>query len=289
MVDFLTLDADLGPPAERERAARVLEGGGLILLPQTPFEVRASERDLIDPVVLGGKSKNVSFDPGTGEVGGSSLEGERLAAVGAMIARYADFADGLIATILPGYSSALQRRRTSFRPGAVSTRALSPRKDDRRLHTDAFPSSPVQGRRILRVFSNVNPAGRERVWEVGNDDFETFARSRSDLLKGRSEAVRGLMQALKVTRGRRTAYDQAMLELHDGAKLDDAWQAAAPRTRVAFPAGSSWIVYTDASLHAALEGQHAFEQTYLLPVEAMYDPERSPLRALERVTGRVLV
>ena len=289
MVDFLTLDARLGPAAERARAAEVLEGGGLILLPQTPFEVQAHEAELIDPAVLTPKSKNVSLDPASGVVGGTSLEGARREAMGAMIGRYADFAEGLITTLLPGYAGALQRRRTSFRPGAVETRALSPRKDDRRLHVDAFPSSPVQGRRILRVFSNVDPMGRDRVWEVGDDDFETFASSRSDILKGRGETVRGLMQTLGITRGRRTPYDQAMLELHDGAKLDDAWQATAPRTRVAFPAGSSWIVYTDASLHAALAGQHAFEQTYLLPVGAMYDPERSPLRALERVTGRVLV
>ncbi len=289
MVDLLTLGADLGPAPERPRAAAVLEGGGLILLPQTPFVVRDGERDLIDPAVLAPKSKNVSLDPASGEVGGSLLEGARREAMGAMIARYAEFAEGLIGAILPGYSGSLQRRRTSFRPGAVDSRALSPRKDDRRLHVDAFPSSPVQGRRILRVFSNVDPKGRDRVWEVGNDDFETFARGLSDRLKGRSESVRALMQTLKITRGRRTAYDQAMLELHDAAKLDDAWQAAAARTRVAFPSGSSWIVYTDGSLHAALAGQHAFEQTYLLPVEAMYDPDRSPLRALERMTGRALV
>ena len=92
-----------------------------------------------------------------------------------------------------------------------------------------------------------------------------------------------------VTRGRRTGYDQAMLELHDAAKLDDGWQAAAPHRRVAFPAGSSWIVYTDGVLHAALEGQHAFEQTYLLPVAAMAQPERSPLRVLERMLARPLV
>ena len=288
MVELLTLDADLGPPMARARAAEVLEGGGLILLPQTPFPLLDSEQDLIDPAVLGAKSKNVSLDPRSGAVGGSILEGERSQAMGAMIARYAAFAEDLIGRLLPGYSSALQRRRTSFRPGAVDSRALSPRKDDRRLHVDAFPSSPVQGRRILRVFSNVDPKGRDRVWEVGDQDFESFASSRKGWLKGRSAFTRSLLQVLHVTRGRRTAYDQAMLELHDAAKLDNEWQAEVARTRVAFPSGSSWIVYTDASLHAALEGQHAFEQTYLLPVEAMYDPERSPLRALERVTGRVL-
>lgn len=289
MPEILTLDAASGPPAARARAAEVLEGGGLILLPQTPFRLNDSEQALIDPAVLSPGSKNVSLDPQTGTIGGCSLESAPREAMLGMIERYASFADALIGDLLPGYSSALQRRRTSFRPGAVDDRVLSPRKDDRRLHVDAFPSSPVQGRRILRVFSNVDPMGRDRVWEVGDVDFETFAAGLKGRLQGRSELTRALLETLKITRGRRTAYDQAMLELHDIAKLDDAWQASAPRTRVAFPSGSSWIVYTDASLHAALSGQHAFEQTYLLPVEAMYDPQRSPLRALERITGRALV
>ena len=73
-----------------------------------------------------------------------------------------------------------------------------------------------------------------------------------------------------------------MLQLHDKAKLDDGWQASAPKTRMAFPAGSTWVVYTDSVLHAALSGQHAFEQTYLMPIDGMADERRSPLRILER-------
>jgi hypothetical protein len=37
-----------------------------------------------------------------------------------------------------------------------------------------------------------------------------------------------------------------------------------------------------------LSGQFAFEQTFYLPVEAMRDPERSPLRVLERLVGKSL-
>ncbi len=48
-------------------------------------------------------------------------------------------------------------------------------------------------------------------------------------------------------------------------------------------------MFTDAALHAAMGGQHALEQTFLLPVEAMADPDGSPLRTLERLTGRRLV
>jgi hypothetical protein len=80
-----------------------------------------------------------------------------------------------------------------------------------------------------------------------------------------------------------------MLQLHDKAKLDDQWQSSAPKSRLSFPAGSTWVVYTDSVLHAAIGGQHAFEQTYLMPVAGMADERRSPLRILERLTGQALV
>ena len=42
-------------------------------------------------------------------------------------------------------------------------------------------------------------------------------------------------------------------------------------------------------MHAALAGQHAFEQTYLLPPQAMQDEARAPLRILEAVLGRAML
>ena len=40
--------------------------------------------------------------------------------------------------------------------------------------------------------------------------------------------------------------------------------------------------------HAATAGQYQLEQTFLLPVEAMREPERSPLRVLEKLKRRRL-
>ena len=270
-----------------DQAANALEGGGLVLFETLAFPLSAEEQALADPAILAAKSKNVSLDPRTGALGGTVLEGEPRARMAAAAARYAAFADALIARLLPRYAPALERRRTSFRPGAVDQRALSPRKDDKRLHLDAFPSSPVGGKRILRVFSNVDPAGRPRLWRLGDESLESHARARLHRYPRQGTRARA-MAALRITRGLRTDYDAAMLKLHDGAKLDDAWQATAPHTEVSLPAGSTWIVYTDGVLHAALRGQHAFEQTYLMPVEAMAHPERSPLRTLERLAGRAL-
>jgi len=85
-----------------------------------------------------------------------------------------------------------------------------------------------------------------------------------------------------------TEYDRIMLRLHDTGKLDAAYQARAPRADVTFPAGATWLCFTDQVLHAALAGHCALEQTFHLPITAMAHPDRSPLRTLERLAGRAL-
>jgi hypothetical protein len=79
-----------------------------------------------------------------------------------------------------------------------------------------------------------------------------------------------------------------MLSLHDAAKRDAAYQKNAPHTALEFPPGSSWLVYTDQVLHAALGGEFALEQTFHFDVARMGEPERAPIRVLERLTGRPL-
>jgi hypothetical protein len=97
-----------------------------------------------------------------------------------------------------------------------------------------------------------------------------------------------LLALLRVTKTRRTAYDALMLQLHDCMKTDDEFQQTSPQSRVDLPAGSTWVAFTDQVSHAATAGQYQLEQTFLLPVDAMNEPDRSPLRVLERVTQRRL-
>jgi hypothetical protein len=72
-------------------------------------------------------------------------------------------------------------------------------------------------------------------------------------------------------------------------KADTEYQVAAPQSRFEFPPGSTWMAFTDQVSHAAMAGQFQLEQTFLLPIDAMLDPQRSPLRILERLVGRRLV
>jgi len=97
-----------------------------------------------------------------------------------------------------------------------------------------------------------------------------------------------VLRLLRITKSRRSAYDALMLQLHDAMKGDAVYQAEASQTSIDFPSGSTWIAFTDAVSHAAMAGQYQLEQTFLLPVAAMIEPERSPLRILERIKGCAL-
>ena len=273
---------------ERARAVAALEGGRVVFLPRLPFELLPAEQAFRTDKTLDDSRKNISFDPKTGRCHGSGFEGERLAALTAMLDRFGRGAESLVRELLPRYAPALERARTSFRPAEIAGRSYTPRHDDKRLHVDAFPTRPMRGRRILRLFSNIAPDGVMREWRVG-EPFPDFAQKFLPRVKPMAPGQAWVMDLLGLTKGRRTPYDQIMLGLHDGGKLDAGYQANAPRAALSFPTGSTWMCFTDSVLHAALAGRCALEQTFHLPVEAMAEPDRSPLRVLERLSGRALV
>ena len=268
------------------RAAGCLESGNVLFQKASFFAVAPSEQPLFSPSVLA-SGKNVSFDPATGQVGGSSLTGDLATALRGMLSRYSDEAHAFVSRLCPEYAPHLVRGRTSFRPVEIAGRASSWRKDDTRLHIDAFPATPVQGRRILRVFANVNPMGKPRTWRIG-DSFDEVGRRFAASLKLPLPGAGVVLSALRITKSPRSAYDALMLQLHDRMKEDAEFQQASPQTTCEFPAGSAWMVFTDAVSHAAMAGQYQLEQTFLLPVDAMKDPQRSPLRILEQLKGRRL-
>jgi hypothetical protein len=273
---------------DQSRSAAVsLESGDVLWQRHGFFAVDAREAPLFSPAVLSG-GKNVSFDPVSGQLGGSSLAGEPSSTLRAMLSRFSDDAHRFVERTCPQYGRRIVRGRTSFRPVEIAGRASSWRKDDTRLHIDAFPASPVQGRRILRVFANVNPQGRPRSWRVG-DRFDAVGRYFAPALRMPVPGAGAVLSLLKITKTPRSPYDALMLQLHDRMKEDTAYQQSAPQTAFDFPAGSAWMAFTDAVSHAAMAGQYQLEQTFLLPVDAMLDEQQSPLRVLERLKGRPLL
>ena len=284
----LNIDTWKGPYGESDRceAIEALESGAVLYFPHLPFALRTEEQPLLTPALSSGRAKNISLDP-TGKLKHDSAAGEERALLQAMMQRFALDAVSLVGGLFPSYAEKLERARTSYRPAEIAGRKYSPIKDDTRLHVDAFPTRPMRGRRIMRLFSNVNPGRAPRVWNVG----EPFAEMAGKILPRVKEpmAVSGWFKAATFqTRGVRSPYDNLMLGLHDEAKLDLEYQNTTSKTEIAFPPGTTWLCYTDQVMHAALSGQFVLEQTFHLDIDAMTHPDRAPIRVLEKMTGRAL-
>jgi hypothetical protein len=203
-----------------------------------------------------------------------------------MLRRYYEQCGTLLRSLIPEYKGRLTPGFTSFRPVEIAGRQTAWRKDDTRLHIDAFPSRPMQGLRILRIFTNIHRS-EARHWRVGGgfeDVAERFWRQVRREVPGSS----WMLQRLHITKGRRTPYDHLMLGIHDRMKADARYQNDFPHTDLRMKPRTTWVCFTDAVPHAAMAGQFALEQTFYLPVDAMREPRQSPLRVLERLTGRVL-
>ena len=271
----------------RDQAIDWLESGQVLHLPGLPFTIAPDEAFLLSPSIMGSDRKNISLDPAIGSVSNTSLKGRQAVCLAAMMQRFAGCATSLITGLFPPYAEHLDRARTSFRPAEIANRAYSPRHDDRLLHVDAFPSRPMRGRRILRLFSNIAPDGAPRAWRIG-EPFPDFAHKFLPRTRPSLPGTAWLLEQFGITKGRRSAYDHLMLRLHDSGKLDASYQSAAPKADVSFSAGTTWLCFTDQVLHAALAGHCALEQTFHLPIAAMAHPSRSPVRVLEAIAGRPL-
>ena len=277
--------ADDGPTRGVEA---VVERGHVLSFPHLPFALSESERKFLDPLWADPKAKNISVRWPAGELRGATGESADLLAITRMVVRYAEQSEAFALRLFPHYRGQLRRGNTSFRPTDVAGRVRSWRQDDTRLHVDAFPSNPMQGTRLLRVFCNVNPAGRPREWRVG-EPFEAHARRYLGQIGKPVPGAAWLLETLGITKRRRTGYDHLMLRLHDAAKADPGFQRESPQQRVDFAPGTTWVCFSDQVLHAALGGQHMFEQTFYLGPQALAHPQSAPLAILERLTGQALL
>lgn len=279
-----TWDAD-GPTHGVED---VVESGHVLAFPHLAFALDDAEKRFLDPRWADPKAKNISLRWPAGELRGAAGEAADRAGLRAMIARYAERSEAFVLRLFPHYLGKLRRGNTSFRPTDVTGRIRSWRQDDTRLHVDAFPSNPMQGTRLLRVFCNVNPGGEPRRWRVG-EPFEAHARRYLDTIAAPWPGSAWLLATLGITKRRRTGYDHLMLQLHDRAKADLEFQKSSPQQRVDFAPGTTWVCFSDQVLHAAMGGQYMMEQTFYLDASHLAHPARSPLAILERLTGRALL
>jgi hypothetical protein len=267
----------------------VVEDGGVLRLDGLP-PLLPPEHDLglLDPALADPRSKNISLNPSDGQLHGALGDAAAQQAMRELLAAYQAQALQLVTALAPEYGGAVRLAAASLRLLSTAGRQTSWRKDDSRLHVDAFPSRPNYGERILRVFHNLNPHGVPRVWRVG-EPFADVARRFAAKVPPYSPLAARALRALRVTKSLRSEYDHTMLHLHDAMKADLDYQASCPQQTVAFAAGSTWVCFSDQTSHAVMSGQFMLEQTLHLPVAAMREPSKSPLRTLESLYQRALV
>ncbi|MGV3345977.1 Kdo hydroxylase family protein [Enterobacteriaceae bacterium LUAb1] len=269
--------------------AEALEQGKVLWLSQLGFPLLEQERPLLNEKTVEVKRKNITYYPLRNQLVGVA-DKQHYTTVEALMKRHYQACCQLVATLLPEYLSHLHSPMSTLRVHPVKSWQASNswRKDDTRLHVDAFPSRPNQGERILRLFTNINPDGVSREWRVG-EPFPQLAQKFFPQLSHYSALSCWLQNKLGITKTLRTRYDDLMLKLHDQMKSDPHYQQQGEQITVQFPADSSWICFSDQTPHAAMAGQYMLEQTWFLPVKAMNNPQHSPLQVLESLAGRALL
>jgi hypothetical protein len=273
----------------QQNAAASLEKGHILHFPDLSFRLLPEEVYFLSPNHVDPHAKNISYQPECNKLWGVKyLNDEQRLQLKEMLDRFAGHALRMVQALFPFYAKHLMIARTSFRPVQISNRKTSYRKDDKRLHVDAFPSAPNQGKRILRVFCNINPHQEDRVWRVG-EDFEQVAKRFLPKIHKPFPGCASMLRLLRITKSYRTLYDHYMLHIHDTMKADERYQKEVAQSEIRFPTGSSWIVQTDHVSHAAMQGQYVLEQTFYLPITAMQNEQLSPLRILEKILHQRLV
>jgi hypothetical protein len=280
-----------------------LEAGEILFFPQTPVPIPAADLEFLLSARQTGSAlhKNIAYKPARDQLSGFDAKATDAAEVGelhSVMRRYSASIAGFLKDFLAPYRQRWILDYASFRPLEEQGRDLALRKRNDMLHTDAFPTRPTRGRRILRFFHNIHPT-RTRDWIVS----EPFPRVVGAFAPGilaiphadgafagvGKRAAQAIGLGGVIPQLKRTPYDQFMMELHNAMKENAEFQKNCVKESVNFPPGSSWMVYTETVPHAVLAGQYALEQTFLIDPAAMVTPESAPVAILEKMAAARLV
>lgn len=289
-------------PQQQREWCTELEAGDILYFPQTPIAIPESDLQFLLGQQQADSSlhKNIAYKPNIDKLSGVDTKIADAAAVARLqgiIRQYSKSVTEFLTAFLAPYKANWQLDYASFRPQEEEGRDLPQRRRNDLLHTDAFPTRPTYGARILRFFNNIHPT-RTRDWVV-SDPFATIVKqfapaeiaprvdtafSRATKSLGRGVGLGAAIPAIK-----RSPYDDFMMRFHNFLKENPGFQSNCPKHSFNFPPSTSWMVYTDTVPHAVLAGQYALEQTFLVRPEALVTPETSPLKVLEGIAGTTLV
>ncbi len=295
-------DGEWKDDRNRFKYAAELESGNILFFPKTPFAFPQDEIDFLLAQRQGGSSsrKNIAYKPQQDKITNHDTQDPAAAAKMLEVLRnYSSRVTDFLSVVLAPYAKDWKHDYASFRPFQEKGRKLRLRARNDLLHVDAFPTRPLHGARILRFFTNINPVEGRRwitskpcgdlMQEFGGAGVQ-YPKSVGYSLKERLE--RKMLEWIRkagVKMPLRSPYDVFMLNMHNFLKENEEFQKNCPKDAWEFPPNSCWAVYTDLVSHAALSGQYALEQTFLIPHKALLFPDRSPVSILERLSKRNMV
>jgi hypothetical protein len=269
-------------------AAERLEQGELLLYPPGEFPLpTADDLDFLRSRRLRQDTeKAIALDTSSGKVSGerptTPEESERLAAI---LGRFAGTVAEWLAERLPEYAEFWQPDRATLRTEEEAIRHLRHDARDDLLHVDHFPDRPSAGRRLLRLFVNINPT-EPRVW-ITSEKFEALLARFRERHRVPARAAEewlapptGLQRLLQGDWSGRPAYDAFMQKLQQFLRANETFQERAPKRVWHFPPGAAWMLLADGLSHAVLRGQFALEHSFFVPLEVLSLPRLSPLSQL---------
>jgi 3-deoxy-D-manno-oct-2-ulosonic acid (Kdo) hydroxylase len=299
----ISLEALRSPSPEQSRKwCAELEAGDIFFFPQTPIAIPHSDIEFLLTQQPNSSSlhKNIAYKPDTDKltgVGHETVDTQSLSRLHAIMRCYSRSVSEFLAGFLSPYEKNWALDYASFRPHEEEGRDLPLHSRNDLLHTDAFPTRPTYGARILRFFNNIHPS-RTRDWVV-SDPFVSIvrqfvpdqitARSHGFLQRAAKSVGRGTGLGALIPAIKRSPYDDFMIRFHNFLKENSDFQSGCAKYNIKFPSESSWMAFTDTVPHAVLAGQYALEQTVLVRPAALVKPEISPLETLQSLTKQALL
>jgi hypothetical protein len=293
-----------GWSSPREGAVRsrqcceLLEEGRVLYFERLPYVLFQDDKEFLLSQRQSGSRlhKNVSYRPAQDVLRGAAGMPQETKHLHDIMRKYSEEVTRFVKQLLSPYAGELALDFASYRPEEEEGRDLSVHKRNDLLHLDAFPTRPMNGHRILRCFTNINPT-TPRVWNT-TEDFSTLANKYAQeaglakfAAKGSARShplVRGVKKALGFKAADHSAYDRFMLRFHDYLKENKTFQKNCPKIRLEFQPGWTWLCYTDSVPHAVLSGRYALEQTFIVPLPSLVTPEKAPIRVLEKLANKPL-
>jgi hypothetical protein len=280
------------------RCCELLEEGRVLYFDRMPYVLFQEDKEFLLSQRQSDSRlhKNVSYRPAQDVLRGAAGSAEETQRLHEIMRKYSHEVTKFIKQWLTPYAEQLVLDYASFRPEEEEGRDLPVHKRNDLLHCDAFPTRPMNGHRILRCFTNINPT-TPRVWNT-TEDFSTLATKYAadaglagfaDKGSVRSNPlVRSVKKAFGLKAVDHSAYDRFMLRFHDYLKENSEFQQNCPKIRLEFQPGWTWICFTDSVPHAVLSGRYALEQTFIVPLPALVIPDQAPIRVLERLADKPL-